>query len=402
VLTEREELAMKTLFRTVAAAALTLAFAGPALAQGKPPIKVGLILPYTGFASNLVPYFETGFLLGIGDVNAAGGVNGSQLEALKEDDQLRPAESVRAYRKLARDGVVAMFGPISSTSWENVVPLTEQEKVPIVNTTAQKPQIGNSKYTLRMTSHDLNMMPSGVAQFAKLKPNVKRVVIMGDVKEVATKTALDAFEAEAKKNGMTVVETIDFTTQTTEFSPIVIKLRELKPDAIMIASLTGAFVALAKEMNAQQLNVPVLSNLIFWPANGVNLIAPLNKEVYAMGFATNERTANAAYNSYIERYQAAVKDNDKVAKPANAANSVIAYEAVQLVAKIMKDKGIDGNTPVDKARETIAAELGNVKDFKGSLLNFVFDSKRDASVPVRLLKADNDKQMWVFATPMTN
>lgn len=393
---------MKTLFRTVAAAALTLAFAGPALAQGKPPIKVGLILPYTGFASNLVPYFETGFLLGIGDVNAAGGVNGSQLEPLKEDDQLRPAESVRAYRKLARDGVVAMFGPISSTSWENVVPLTEQEKVPIVNTTAQKPQIGNSKYTLRMTSHDLNMMPSGVAQFAKLKPNVKRVVIMGDVKEVATKTALDAFEAEAKKNGMTVLETIDFTTQTTEFSPVVIKLRELKPDAIMIASLTGAFVALAKEMNAQQLNVPVLSNLIFWPANGVNLIAPLNKEVYAMGFATNERTTNAAYNSYIERYQAAVKDNDKVAKPANAANSVIAYEAVQLVAKIMKDKGIDGNTPVDKARETIAAELGNVKDFKGSLLTFVFDSKRDANIPVRLLKADNDKQMWVFATPMTN
>ena len=43
-----------------------------------------------------------------------------------------------------------------------------------------------------------------------------------------------------------------------------------------------------------------------------------------------------------------------------------------------------------------------MKDFKGSLLNFVFDSKRDASIPVRLLKADNDKQMWVFATPMTN
>lgn len=393
---------MKTLFRTVAVAAVALAFAGPAAAQGKPPIKIGLILPYTGFASNLVPYFETGFMLGINDVNAAGGVNGSKLEALKEDDQLRPAESVRAYRKLARDGVFSMFGPISSTSWENVVPLTEQEKVPIVNTTAQKPQIGNSKYTLRMTSHDLNMMPSGVAQFAKLKPNLKRIVIMGDVKEVATKTALDSFEAEAKKNGMTVIETIDFTTTTTEFSPVVIKLRDLKPDAIMIASLTGAFAALAKEMKAQQFSVPVLSNLIFWPANGVNLIAPLNMEVYAMGFATNERSTNNAYNSYIERYQAALKDNDKVAKPANAANSVIAYEAVQLVAKIMKDKGIDGNTPAEKARETIAAELGNVKEFKGSLLNFTFDSKRDANIPVRLLKADNDKQMWVYATPVTN
>lgn len=393
---------MKTLLRTVAAAALALAFAGPALAQGKPPIKVGFILPYTGFASNLVPYFETGFLMGLEDVNTAGGVNGSKLEALKEDDQLRPAESVRAYRKFARDGVVAVFGPISSTSWENVVPLTEQEKVPVVNTTAQKPQISNSKYTLRMTSHDLNMMPSGVAQFAKLKPNVKRVVIMGDVKEVATKTALDSFEAEAKKNGITVIETIDFTTTTTEFSPVVIKLRDLKPDAIMIASLTGAFAALAKEMKAQNFSVPVLSNLIFWPANGVNLIAPLNMEVYAMGFATNERTNNAAYNSYIERYQAALKDNDKVAKPANAANSVIAYEAVQLVAKIMRDKGIDGNTPVEKARETIAAELGNVREYKGALLNFTFDAKRDANVPVRLLRADNEKQMWVFAAAATN
>jgi branched-chain amino acid transport system substrate-binding protein len=394
----------KTAVRLALAAVAAIGLVGTAAAQSKPPIKIGLILPYTGFASNLVPYFETGFQIGVDDVNAAGGVNGSRLEILKEDDQLRPPEAVRGYRKLARDGALTAFGPISSTAWETVVPLTEQDKLPIVNTTAQKPQIGNSKYTLRMTSHDLKMMPEGVAAFAKAEPKVKRVVIMGDIKEVATKTALDSFEREAKANGMTVLETLDFTTQTTEFSPILIKLRQLNPDAIMVSSLTAAFVALAKEMNAQRFDVPVLSNLIFWPANGINLIAPLEKNIYAMGFSTNEPSGRAAYDSYIKRYQERLANDNRVPKPANAANSVIAYEAIQLVAHIMREKGIDGSTPVERAREMIADGLQRVPAWNGSLLYFTFDDKRDAYVPSRLLKADNRRQMWVYADepPKTN
>lgn len=388
----------------VSLALIAAAAVGPAMAQSKPPIKVGFILPYTGFASNLVPYFETGFLMGVDDVNAAGGVNGSRLEVLKEDDQLRPPEAVRGYRKLARDGAFVAFGPISSTAWETVVPLTGEDKLPIINTTAQKPQIGNSKYTLRMTSHDLKMMPQGVAAFAKAEPRVKRVVIMGDVKEVATKTALNSFEREAKANGMQVLDTIDFTTQTTEFSPIVIKLRQLNPDAIMVSSLTAAFVALAKEMNAQRFKVPVLSNLIFWPANGINLIAPLDMTVYAMGFGTNEATGRPAYDSYITRYQQRLASDNRVPRPANAANSVVAYEAVQLAAHVMRERNIDGSMPAARARDLIADGLQKVEAWNGSLLYFTFDGQRDAYIPPRLVKADNQRQMWVFADepPKTN
>lgn len=396
------QLSFKKIIGGIGAVALAAAVTTSAMAQSKPPIKVGLIMPYTGFAAFLAPYFDTGFQLGLEDVNTAGGVNGSLLEMQREDDQLNPAESIRGYRKLARDGAFVSFGPISSTSWENVIPLTERDKMPIINTTSQKPQISNTRYTIRMTSHDLKMMPEGVAAFAKLKPGVKKVVIMGDVKEVATKTALDSFDREAKANGIEVLDTLAFTTRTTEFSPIVIKLRGLEPDAIFVSSLVPAVIALAKELDAQGIDIPILNNLIFWPTAGVNLIAPLGKEVYAMGFTTNEKVGNAAHDTYIARYQDRLA-NEKILKPANAANSTIAYEAVQMVAQIMRDKGIDGNTPVKEAREMIADGISEIQAWDGNLLKFTFDDKRDAYIPGRLLKVDNDNKIWVYAdTGMTN
>lgn len=389
----------RTLGRAMGIAALAALVAAPAVAQSKPPIKLGLIMPYTGFASFLVPYFDTGFQIGLEDVNAAGGVNGSKLEFQREDDQFNAAQAVRGYRKLARDGAFVTFGPISSTAWENIVPLTERAKMPIVNTTAQKPNISNSRFTLRMTSNDSNMMPEGVAQFVKLKPNVKKIVIMGDIKEVATASAVNTFEREAAKHGIKVLDKMQFSTQTTEFSPIVIKIRGLNPDAIWVSSLIPAAIALAKEMLAQNVDLPILGNLIFWPAGGVNILAGLDREVYAMGFSTNEKSANEAHNRYIARYQKRLAGNAKVPKPVNAGNSTVAYEAVQLVAQIMRDAAIDGNTPVDAARSKIAAGLRGIGKWDGSLLPFTFDDKRDAYIPTHLLKIDNAKKMWVNANP---
>jgi ABC-type branched-subunit amino acid transport system substrate-binding protein len=389
----------KRILAVAGAAILATSLIGQSMAQDKPPIKIGLILPYTGFASFLIPYFETGFILGIEDVNAAGGINGSMLELQKEDTQFNPAEAIRVYRRLVRADALATFGPISSTVWENLTPLTEREKMPIINTTAQKPQISNSRYTLRMTSHDLKMMPEGVEQFVQLKPNVKRIVIMGDVKEQATKTALDSYDREARKQGLEILDTISFTTRTTEFSPIVIKLRGLQPDAVFVSSLVPAVVALAREMDAQGMDIPILNNLIFWPAGGVNVIAPLGKEVYSMGFSTNQPIDNEAHNRYVARYAATLADNSKVPKPANTANSTIAYEAIQLVAQIMRDAGIDGNTDVKEAREMIADGLGNTKKWDGTLLKFTFDDDRNAYIPAHLLKVNNETKEWNYALP---
>ena len=60
----------RRVFLSTAAAAL----AAPALAQAKPPIKIGSILPMTGFASSYGILYKAAQTLAVNDLNSAGGI----------------------------------------------------------------------------------------------------------------------------------------------------------------------------------------------------------------------------------------------------------------------------------------------------------------------------------------
>src|ERR1700738_1121465 len=80
------------------AAALACVLAGPALAQTKEPIKIGIIS-------------EESALAGSGAIKAAGGVNGRKVELVLYDDHSSAADAVRAFqRAVSQDKVVAVIG----------------------------------------------------------------------------------------------------------------------------------------------------------------------------------------------------------------------------------------------------------------------------------------------------
>lgn len=92
--------------------AATTLLALPAVAQQKPSIKVGAILPMTGPLGAAGLMFRTGIDIAVESINAQGGVNGSRIELVVEDDKFNPQESVLMFRKHAGQGVVAVLGPI--------------------------------------------------------------------------------------------------------------------------------------------------------------------------------------------------------------------------------------------------------------------------------------------------
>src|SRR4051794_13849500 len=104
----------KQIFTAALIAAITVWTAEPSTAQQKPPIRVGAILPITGFVATVGAYFRTAIEIGVEDINQAGGVNGSPLSLVVEDDKIDPAQSVLLFRKLSADSVFAVMGPISS------------------------------------------------------------------------------------------------------------------------------------------------------------------------------------------------------------------------------------------------------------------------------------------------
>jgi branched-chain amino acid transport system substrate-binding protein len=390
---------MNTLKRAAGCAALTCILAGPAFAADKPPIKIGVSLPLSGFQTPNGTMYRIGITMAIDDVNKAGGANGSQIQLVVDDDQGRPDQAVLVFRRHVADGVVASLGPISGTNWESVAPLANSMKAPVLNFTALKPGISVKPYALRLHPPDDMMVPEGVAEFMKKFPKVKTIAIAGDLKEASGASGINEFRKAAAARGLQVVDTVGFDTRTTDFSPIAIKIRGLAPDAIFLSAFPPNVLAVLKELDTQGIQVPVLVNALIWPANFPQVVTAGARNVYSIGFDTNEPVPGVkGHDEFVARYAKLSDETTSLTKPANAANASIAYDAAMMLVGVIRDRKIDGTTDVDKARGEITDALNALKSWRG-LNEIVMRDSGDGYIRSHLLEIDVANKAWKYSLP---
>lgn len=372
---------------------------GPLFAADKPPVKIGGSLPLSGFQTPNGTMYRIGITMAIEDVNAAGGVNGSKIEFILDDDQGRADQAVLLFRRHVADGVVASLGPISGTTWESVAPLANSMKAPVLNWTALKPGISKKPYALRIHPTDEMMVPEGVAEFLKKNPSVKKVIVAGDLKEASGASGVHEFQKAAKGNGLEIIDTVGFDTRTTDFSPTAIKIRGLAPDAIFLSAFPPNVLAILKELDTQGFNPPVLVNALIWPGNFPQVVSAGAKNVYTIGFNTNDPVAAIkGHAEFVARYAKLSGETTSLAKPANVANATLAYDAMMLLVGIMKEKKIDGTTDVEKARTAIMEGLAALKSWQG-LNAIAMRETGDGYIRSHLLEIDAAKKEWRYSLP---
>src|SRR5215217_961823 len=102
----------------IGAVVATGLLAGAAMAQSKPPIKLGLITPMTGPLGASGKIQDIVVKLAVEDINAKGGVNGSLLQVDVSDASTDPGQAVLMFRKYAGEGHFGVIGPMTGTQWE--------------------------------------------------------------------------------------------------------------------------------------------------------------------------------------------------------------------------------------------------------------------------------------------
>ena len=373
---------------------------GAAAADDKPTIKVGTILPMTGLLGSTGLMFRTGIDIAVEEINAKGGVNGSKLELLVEDDKLVPQESVLGYRKLAGTSAVAVLGPISSSSWENVSPIAPRVGLPAISFTfTYKEGVPNSEWTIGVSPDERTMLPEAITEFMKLHPNVKRVVVAPDVQQASGAMASPIFQTEAKKRGIEVLDVVEFQSSTTDFAPIVTRIRGHNPDAVWSAAIIPGLIAMLHEMQSQKMDPIVLNDGMIWPGAFPQAAGPSGAKVYTLGFSTNEPLkSNEMHNRYIAAFQAKLKDNPAMPQPPNPGNSVMGYEAMFLLASILESKKIDGTTDPARARAAVKDGMAQTQEFK-HIFDTKIDKERNAYIRAHLLKDDPASKEWKYALP---
>ncbi|HHX33871.1 MAG TPA: branched-chain amino acid ABC transporter substrate-binding protein [Gammaproteobacteria bacterium] len=196
------------------------------------PIKIALAGPVTGPVAQYGDMQSMGALMAIEQINKAGGVNGSMLEAVTYDDACDPKQAVAVANKIVNDGIRFVVGHLCSGSSQPAADIYDEEGIMMITAASTAPELTEKGHTLIFRTIGLDTMQGPTAGnyvVEQLKP--KRAAILHDKQQygegIATsvKKALD----DAK---IPVVLFEGVTAGDKDFSALIAKLKKEDVDFV--------------------------------------------------------------------------------------------------------------------------------------------------------------------------
>ena len=103
--------------------------AGESSAAAGTTFKIGGIGPVTGGAALYGLAVQRGAQIAVDEINAAGGINGTQIEFNFQDDEADAEKSVNAYNSLKDWGMQMLMGTVTSTPCVSVAAKTAEDNM---------------------------------------------------------------------------------------------------------------------------------------------------------------------------------------------------------------------------------------------------------------------------------
>jgi branched-chain amino acid transport system substrate-binding protein len=354
------------------------ALAAPA--EAADPIKIGVMAESSGPNAEAGVYQINGAKMALEEINKAGGVLGRQIELRIEDNQSSNPGSVLAVSKLTSGGdLTALIGSVRSTQIQAVAPTVMKAGLPMM--------IGGTDYGL---THSNNPW------IFRARPNdgysAKVIADFGvntlKLKKWAIVHSTDAFGNGGKNNlteslkalGITPVTVQGFTSNSQDFTPIVLAIKQSGADAVSsyIANSTdvGIFAKQLRQLGvkAEWVGSPSLST-----DTAMKLAADALHGTYSIAdFATG---SSPEAEAYAKKY----KDKYKIEPDLYSAWS---YDAVNLLALAIKNANSTKPEDIQKA-------LHGIKGYKGVEGTYTFDKNGDGLHGYNIVKNEDGKIKFV-------
>jgi branched-chain amino acid transport system substrate-binding protein len=241
------------------AASLAGGLAAPAIAATE-PIKVGYLPALTGPSSSTGVGINRGIVLGVEEINAAGGIDGRKLELIVRDTQSDPTKAVNAVAELTqRQKVAVIFGPLNSGEALAATPLIARDKVPMLHPCWVDQLIDVKKYPMAFRNAPTNQQIGGAGNHYVVDVlKLNKVAVISDTTGYGT-ASVEAYVPMLKAKGAEVVYSGHVDAANPDLKPELLRMRDGGAQAIMPWSVNAGFLArILNTRGAMAWDVPVV------------------------------------------------------------------------------------------------------------------------------------------------
>lgn len=303
------------------------------------PIKIGLVGPLTGDAATIGTNAAIAAQIAVDEINAAGGIDGRQIELISEDGQCTGRAANSAAQKLiSADQVDAIIGGMCSAETLAFTTLAEESQTPMISPLSSSPDItAAGDYVFRVYPSDL-FQGVFAAEYLKKTLGKSRAAVLytndewgGGLQE----TFINAFEGLGGE--VVIVESFEKTAR--DLRTQLTKIKGTEPEALFFLGFTESSIA----------GIRQLSELGF---EGVTVMG-----ADAWGDPTIWEAAGSAGEGlrYSETF---VPENETLlrkleAKGASATpGTAQSYDIVYILAEVIDDVGTDSVALKERLYET--------------------------------------------------
>jgi len=254
----------KKIYQLLASAALVTALPLSVMAQGKEPVKVGLVSSKSGVFAEQGEEVMRAVKFAIEEANSKGGVDGRKVEVQEGDDESTPDAGRRVAEKMARDGHNLLIGAVpSSISLAIAQNLDRWDAAYFIQASKSDKLTGDTcKPRSFRTNHSDAMDIAMINEWTKKIKGNTFAVIAADY--VWGRDSGESFKKAMEAQGKKVPLTLYVPMGTKDFSPYIAQLKAANVDGIWVAEVgrdAMAFVKQAGEFNLIP-NTPLIGHAL--------------------------------------------------------------------------------------------------------------------------------------------
>jgi len=358
------------------AAALAGGVAKPAIAA-KDPIRVGYLPALTGPSSSTGIGINRGLQLAVQEINAAGGIDGRQIELITRDTQSDPTKAVNGAAELTRGANVSVvFGPVNSGESLAVVPLLARSNTPQVHPCWVDTLTDAQKYPMCFRNAPTNQQIGAAAnRYVVEILKKKKVAVISDTTGYGT-ASVNAYVPMLKSMGADVIYQGNVDAANPDLKPELLRMQSAGAEAIMPWSVNAGFLSRIINTRGQMAwDVPIVGQTTlgsgqtkdllekpdYWAKVYPNNFRPV---CYAAGGKLTDRT-----KEFLDRLKSAKIDMGDTLLWWIA----LGYDSPRMIAEAMKSVGTEP--------QQIVGYLNKLKGFPGVYGDISFTPEKHDGYP---------------------